>query len=512
MKKHYLATLCFGFLLVSNPEVNACTGISLKSKDNGVVVARTVEWALSDDRHNRIMIMPRNNSFQALTPKGANGKKWTGTYGFVSLTAYGENFGPDGMNEKGLYVGLYYLPGFTSYAAYEPDKAAQSMSVGDLMQWMLSSCSTVKQVKDSLDKLIVVQVDNKSFGGADLPFHFKIADPTGASLVIEFVNKGEMKLYEPILGVITNSPTYDWHLTNLRNYLQLSTEPHKPINLGNLSLAPLGAGSGLMGLPGDYTPPSRFIRAMALTASARPLATSSDAVMESFRILDNFNIPLGAHVTARRIPGDIVSATQITTACDLKEKVFYFHTMWNRMIRKIELGSIDFSGSTILYIEDDVDKMNNISNITPVVPLNEADELDASSEDTMPGVKCKTHAGYIWSKAKNRCIRTFEDGSPFSEYNKMTGSANSKKVAFIVLSDDRNIAEVFFPDQEGLSFVLYKQSVSDVDIMPVIYENSLERLQIRHYRDYYHLLHRDEIRFVQGFTIENGLFYKLLPQ
>jgi hypothetical protein len=232
---------------------------------------------------------------------------------------------------------------------------------------------------------------------------------------------------------------------------------------------------------------------MALTASARPLATSSDAVMESFRILDNFNIPLGAHVTARRIPGDIVSATQITTACDLKEKVFYFHTMWNRMIRKIELGSIDFSGSTILYIEDDVDKMNNISNITPVVPLNEADELDASSEDTMPGVKCKTHAGYIWSKAKNRCIRTFEDGSPFSEYNKMTGSANSKKVAFIVLSDDRNIAEVFFPDQEGLSFVLYKQSVSDVDIMPVIYENSLERLQIRHYRDYYHLLHRDEI-------------------
>lgn len=511
MKKLYLAIFCFGYLLMAKPDVSACTGISLKSKDNGVVAARTVEWVLSDARHNRILIVPRNKTFQALTPKGTNGKKWNGTYGFVSLTAYGENFGPDGMNEEGLYVGLYYLPGFTGYAVYEPDKAAQSMSVGDLMQWMLSSCNSVKQVRDSLDKLIVVQVDNKSFGGAELPFHFKIADPTGASLVIEFVNNGEKRLYEPLLGVITNAPTYDWHMINLRNYLQLSADPQIPIQAGNISLSPLGAGSGLMGLPGDYTPPSRFIRAMALTASVRPLATSTDAVVESFRILDNFNIPLGAHVPAKKIPGDIVSATQITTACDLKEKVFYFHTMWNRMIRKIELGSIDFSVISETIIEDDIDKLNNISNITPIVPLNESDELEATSEDTLPGVKCKSNAGYLWSKAKNRCIRTFEDGSPFSEYNKMTGSANSKKVAFIVLSDDRSVAEIFFPDSD-LSFVLLAMPESQVDIMPVIYENSLERLQIRHYRDYFHLLLRDEIRFVQGFNIENGLFNKLLPQ
>lgn len=89
----------------------------------------------------------------------------------------------------------------------------------------------------------------------------------------------------------------------------------------------------------------------------------------------------------------------------------------------------------------------------------------------------------------------------------MTGSANSKQVAFVVLSDDRSIAEIFFPDSE-LSFVLQAMPESQVDIMPVIYENSLERLQIRHYRDYFHLLLRDEIRFVQGFNIENGLLYK----
>ena len=123
---------------------------------------------------------------------------------------------------------------------------------------------------------------------------------------------GQLKVYDAFLGVITNSPTYDWHLTNLRNYLHLSPDARQTMALGDLNLTPLGAGSGMLGLPGDYTPPSRFVRATALTASARPLKTSTDAVFEAFRILDNFNIPLGATVPRNALPQDITSAT--TTA------------------------------------------------------------------------------------------------------------------------------------------------------------------------------------------------------
>ncbi len=342
-----------------------CTGITLTSRDGGIVVARTVEWALNDAQHNQLLIVPRNKSFAGQTPEGYNGKKWQGKYGFVTLTAYGQPYGPDGLNEEGLYVGVYYLPDFAEYAEYDSRLADRSLSVGDLMQWMLSSFKSVDEVLANLGSVVVVNVDNKEFGGAALPFHFKIVDSFGNSRVIEIVNKGEVKIYEPYIGVITNSPTYDWHLINQRNYLNLSTNPNSPLKLDNYELKPIGGGSGLMGLPGDFTPPSRFVRAAAFTASCRPLETAQEAVYESFRILDNFNIPLGAQVPADHMPSDIVSATQVTSASDLKNRVYYYHTMWNRQIRKIELNAIDFARVKEQMVDDDAAKTNAVKDVTP---------------------------------------------------------------------------------------------------------------------------------------------------
>ncbi|MBU6204171.1 MAG: linear amide C-N hydrolase [Bacteroidetes bacterium] len=363
----YFLCLC----IIINPLIGkACTGITLKSIDGGIVVARTVEWALNDAQHNQILIVPRNKKFKGQTPAGFNGKTWIGKYGFVTLTAYGQPYGPDGLNEEGLYVGVYYLPGFAEYAIYDSSKANVSMSVGDLMQWMLSSFKTVDEIITNLHSVVIVNVENNDFGGAELPFHFKIVDPSGASKIIEIVNKGEVKIYDPYLGVITNSPTYDWHLINQRNYIKLSTDPSTPLNLGGYDLKPLGGGSGLIGLPGDFTPPSRFIRAAAFTASCRPLNSSIEAVFESFRILDNFNIPLGAQVPVDHLPSDIVSATQITSSSDLKNKVYYYHTMWNRQVRKIDLKSIDFASIKEQVIDDDTEKINTVKDVTPTQQLN----------------------------------------------------------------------------------------------------------------------------------------------
>ena len=120
-----------------------------------------------------------------------------------------------------------------------------------------------------------------------------------------------------------------------------------------------------MGLPGDFTPPSRFVRAAAFTASCRPLETAQEAVYESFRILDNFNIPLGAQVPAAHMPSDIVSATQVTSSSDLKNRVYYYHTMWNRQIRKIELNAIDFARVKEQIVDDDTAKTNTVKDVTP---------------------------------------------------------------------------------------------------------------------------------------------------
>jgi len=306
-------------------------------------VARTVEWAMGDAQHDRLALFPRSKTFMGLTPGGNNGLKWRSLYGFVSVTAYGQDYGPDGMNEVGLYVGMYYFPGFAEFGVYDPAQAGRSLSVGDFMQWMLSSFKTVAEVRAHLADVRVANVEDPRFGGAPLPFHWKIADASGACIVVEIVEGGKVKVYDAFLGIITNSPEYGWHLTNLRNYIGLSPAPRTPLTLDGVKLSPLGGGSGLIGLPGDFTPPSRFVRAAAFTASARPLATADEAVFEAFRILDNFNIPVGMSAAPKTRAKDITSATQITTVSDLKNRVVYFHTMDNRQVRKIDLTKIDFN-------------------------------------------------------------------------------------------------------------------------------------------------------------------------
>lgn len=328
--------------LVLAPAALACTGISLRGADGAVIVARTVEWALGDAHHDTLAIFPRRHEFVGQTPEGHTGHRWQGKYGFVSLSAYGQPFGPDGVNEAGLYVGMYYFPDFASFAPYDKAQASRAMSVGDFMQWMLSSFSSVKQVRDHLSEVVVVNVEDPRFGGAPLPFHWKVADPSGDSIVIEITSKGHVEVFDAFLGVITNSPGYGWHLINLRNYLGLSPSPQTPVEIDGKRFAPLGSGSGLRGLPGDFTPPSRFVRAVALTASARPLATAHDAVFEAFRILDSFNIPVGATDATDRIAKDIESATQVTTVTDLKNTRIYFHTMSDRQVRMLDLKKINF--------------------------------------------------------------------------------------------------------------------------------------------------------------------------
>jgi choloylglycine hydrolase len=340
-------------------EVAACTGITLRARDGSVVVARTNEWALGD-MDLKIGVFPRGRAYVAQTPDGQPGRSWKGAYGFVSMTAYGQPYGPDGMNEAGLSVGMFYLPGYAEYAPYQPSLASETMSVGDLMQWMLSSFATVAEVRAQLSQARVCNVEDPRFGGAPLPFHWKVTDPSGAGLVIEYVRGGVLTTYEPTLGVITNSPTYDWHVTNLNNYLKLSPEPARSIQSEGRTFGPFGAGSGMVGLPGDFSPPSRFVRAAALTATARPLADAQEALDESFRILDSFNIPLGAVLTKDKLPQDIASATQITSSSDLSRRIYCFHTQWNRRVRSIDLKAIDFATVPLQFLPVDPERAQDI--------------------------------------------------------------------------------------------------------------------------------------------------------
>jgi choloylglycine hydrolase len=112
-----------------------------------------------------------------------------------------------------------------------------------------------------------------------------------------------------------------------------------PVELGGVKLMPFGQGSGMLGLPGDFTPPSRFVRAAAFSHAVLPSRTGPEAILEAFHVLNNFDIPKGA-ARDRELDahGNVVADyTLWTSASDLKARRFYFRTYENSQIRMIDL-------------------------------------------------------------------------------------------------------------------------------------------------------------------------------
>jgi len=349
----------------SSSQLEACTGIRLIAKDGSVVYGRSMEWG-AFDLNSRVIIIPRGYKFVGLTPDGYNGKKWTSKYGVVALDMIYKDALADGMNEKGLTAGLFYHPGFAKYPKYDPKKADNSITAIDVLTYILTQYATVDEVKEGMSKIRVVPVVEKAIGMV-VDAHFMVTDATGKSIVIEFTD-GKEKIYDNPLGVITNAPNFDWHMINLRNYVNISSESIPDKKIQELDFKPLGAGSGMIGLPGDMTPPSRFIRAVAFSQTARVTPTSSETVYELFRILDNFNVGLGSaegSELSQSAKNSLRSSTLWTTAWDTKNKIFYYHTQHNRRVRKIDLKRIDFSKKDIIHLPLDHRKEQDIEDITP---------------------------------------------------------------------------------------------------------------------------------------------------
>ena len=345
-------------------DVNACTGISLSGADKGVVVGRTMEWG-AFDLHSRVTIIPRGYHFVGLTPDGYTGKKWRAKYGVVGLDMLEKLTVADGMNEKGLYAGLFYHPGFAKYPKYDPKKSDSTITAIDVVHFILTQFETTDEVKKGMEGINVVPVIEESLG-IPVEAHFLVEDAQGKAIVIEFTDS-ETKIYDNPLGVITNSPNFDWHMINLRNYVNLSPVAIPDKKIENIDFTALGGGSGMIGLPGDFTPPSRFVRAVAFSQTARPTAASGETVYELFRILDNFNLGLGS-AEGSDLSKDVDklrSATLWTTAWDTKEKVLYYHTQHNRRVRKVDLNNVDFTNKNIVYLLLDKKKEQDVEDITP---------------------------------------------------------------------------------------------------------------------------------------------------
>ena len=335
MKKLFvIACLFFAFYF----KADACTGISMFSANGSYFQARTIEWAGSN-LNSVYVVVPRDFSQTSYTPKGKNGMTFKSRFGYVGLSVQEKEFVAEGLNEAGLSAGLFYYPNYGSYLLY--DEKYNSTTISDLqfVSWLLSQFASVEEVKANINKVRVVSLMGGD--GKEAAIHWRVGDSSGKQIVIE-IEQGVVHIYDNPVGVITNAPGFQWHLTNLSNYINLTPVNPPAQEMYEFKVNPIGHGNGFLGLPGDFTPPSRFVRAAFFKATAPTLATAQETMLQCFHILNNFDIPIGMNFPKNEIP-DMPSATQWTSVIDLTNKEVYYKTFYNNAIRKIDLKEIDFA-------------------------------------------------------------------------------------------------------------------------------------------------------------------------
>lgn len=356
-----LGFFVFCALVVSGVQTaQGCTGIMLRNSDGTLVHGRTLEFGMVVD--TKIAVVPRGYDFVGKAP-GEPGMKYKSKYAAVGAITFNDVAISDGINEKGLAVGSFYFPTFAKYTEITNDNRAKALSPVDFPNWILTQFVTVAEVRSAVEKgeAVIAPTVLEGWGPEAPPFHYVVFDHTGACIVIEPVD-GTLKVYDNPLGVLTNSPAFDWHMTNMRNYIALNPRNVPPVEIDGLKLRQLGQGSGMLGLPGDFTPPARFVRAAVFGATAIPSPNADQGILQVFHILNNFDIPVGV---ARDVEKGVIHSdyTQCTVARDPQNLRYYYKTYDDQTIRMVDLRKFDLNAK-------EVKKLNTMGTKQSIVDMS----------------------------------------------------------------------------------------------------------------------------------------------
>ncbi|MFR7935078.1 MAG: choloylglycine hydrolase [Clostridium perfringens] len=313
-----------------------CTGLALETKDGLHLFGRNMDIEYSFNQS--IIFIPRN--FKCVNK--SNNKELTTKYAVLGMGTIFDDYPTfaDGMNEKGLGCAGLNFPVYVSYSK-EDIEGKTNIPVYNFLLWVLANFSSVEEVKEALKNANIVDIPiNKNIPNTTL--HWMISDITGKSIVVE-QTKEKLNVFDNNIGVLTNSPTFDWHVANLNQYVGLRYNQVPEFKLGDQSLTALGQGTGLVGLPGDFTPASRFIRVAFLRDAMIKNDKDSIDLIEFFHILNNVAMVRGSTRTVEE-KSDL---TQYTSCMCLEKGFYYYNTYENNQINAIDMNKENLDGNEI---------------------------------------------------------------------------------------------------------------------------------------------------------------------
>lgn len=309
----------------------SCSSFTCRSADGKHFLGRTYD-EYGDISVNKVSIIPRGYEISlTFTGKKENNKQ-TIEYAIVGMNVamFDTPFLTEGMNEHGLMISLLFFPHFTQYNS--KPSAEYDVNLGLLLPFILGKCKTIEEAVILLEKINPVDEPETQM---ELPCHYLISDKTGEAVVVEPL-EGGLKVYRNEMGVLTNAPTYEWHKINLRNYLGISNLSKEPQVINGYEIEELGEGTGYLGIPGDYTPVSRFVR-LAFSKNYMPEPQDEmDAISKMFNIFETVDVPEGVIYTppTRSPYHEKTLCTSVMCSESLK---YYFATATNCRICCVDL-------------------------------------------------------------------------------------------------------------------------------------------------------------------------------
>jgi choloylglycine hydrolase len=348
MKKIMMVVSVICLFVLSASSSDSCTVFRLKANDGSIIVGRSMEFAV--DLKYDVIVVPRNKALVSPASDGKEGLSWKTRYGYVGIGSFGMEYGiSDGMNEKGLAIGTLWFESDMKWQDVAPGEMKRALAQGIVGDWILGNFASVDDVKREIRKVKVFNYTDP-MTKMSLTIHFVIYDATGGCIVIEYED-GKCNIYDNPLGIMTNAPRFPWQLTNLRQYVGMTSEKPEPYQMNGLTFSVTGHGAGMFGLPGDLTPPSRFVRLAVLTRFSDIPPDAERALNLAQHIINTFDIPFG--LVTDTMPDKkavLKESTQWVTFRNLTKHIIYFKTYDNQNLRKIDLNRLDFSGAKVKRI------------------------------------------------------------------------------------------------------------------------------------------------------------------
>lgn len=347
MKKKLLIALCLTGAVFNITTANACTTLIIKDTQGGVYQGRTMEFG-DGLPQMYLNYYPVGSKFKANAPEGRKPLNYKAKYAVLETVGQIDKTNQmsalDGINSQGLTVTANAF----GISKVIDTKASSNVLDGDsLGQWILSQFATVDEVKAAIAKQSIWF--ETTILGVKFPLHLAVFDRSGKGIVIEFVN-GKLEVNDNPVGVMTNGPEFNWHLTNLNNYTSLSNVGNGTAKWNGYTLQQVDIGGNTLGLPSDDSSSGRFVRA-AFYSNFAAKPDPANAVTTIGKIMNKFDRIKGVTETNSSSTEALASTngaksypsewTIFTTLRDLNNNTYYIRTETSLNYAQFDLNTID---------------------------------------------------------------------------------------------------------------------------------------------------------------------------